>query len=320
MILTGSEIIKEFLFGRIRISPFDIDNVGPNSYDLTLNNKLLVYKDEVLDPRVKNYPTDEIIIPDDGYVMERGKFYLGCTNEATGSSHYTPMLQGRSSIARLGLITHLSAGFGDLGWYGQWTLEMVPFMSLRIYPNMRVCQVFFTMTTGVLTRYSGKYQDQSGPTASKIWMDKLRKPSNHKNFPILVEPEVFVKLLPLCKPNTKQIALIPWDQRYAVSDMGDVILVGDPKPLSVFFREWPHPLVPLVQLVKTKIYVHRLVAAAFLGPAMSSSGETLVVRHIDNDPTNNTLNNLVLDTHKEANSFEEEEQWHQEQPNDLPTL
>jgi dCTP deaminase len=296
MILTGSEIIKELLFGRIRIKPFNIDNVGPNSYDLTLSNKLLVYKEKVLDLKSEN-PVDEIVIPDTGYVLEQGKFYLGCTNEATGSSHYTPMLQGRSSIARLGLITHLSAGFGDLGWYGQWTLEMVPYVSVKIYPNMRICQVFFTKMSGLLTRYSGKYQDQTGPTASKLWMDKLQKSSSYHDIPMLVNKLVFDELLPLCKPGTSQIAYIPWDKRYVVSDMGDIIsLVNKPKLLSVFFRKEPYPLV---QLVETKIYVHRLIAAAFLGPAISSSGEPLVVRHKDDNPLNNKLSNLQFGTYKD---------------------
>jgi len=296
MILTGSEIIKELLFGRIRIKPFNIDNIGPNSCDLTLSNKLLIYKEKVLDPRSEN-KVDEITIPDDGYVLEQGKFYLGCTNEATGSSYYTPMLQGRSSVARLGLITHLSAGFGDLGWYGQWTLEMVPYVSVKIYPNMRICQVFFTKMAGLLTRYSGKYQDQTGPTASKIWMDKLREPSNYHNIPILVNNNLLNTLLPICKSGTTKIAYIPWDQRYVVSDMGDVIsLINKPKLLSVFFRKEAYPLV---QLVETKIYVHRLVAAAFLGPAVSTTGETLVVRHKDDNPLNNGLLNLQFGTHKE---------------------
>ena len=296
MILTGSEIIKEFLFGRIRISPFDIDNIGPNSCDLTLSNKLLVYKDKILDFKSENQ-ADEIVIPDSGYVLEQGKFYLGCTNEATGSSHYTPMLQGRSSVARLGLITHLSAGFGDLGWYGQWTLEMVPYVSIKIYPNMRICQVFFTKMSGLLTRYNGKYQGQTGPTASKLWMDKLRNQSSYHGFPILVDNLLFNKLLPLCKSGTSKIAYIPWDQRYVVSDMGDIIsLIYKPKLLSVFSRKEPYPLV---QLVETKIYVHRLVAAAFLGPAISPSGEALIVRHKDDDPSNNRLSNLQFGTHKD---------------------
>lgn len=296
MILTGSEIIKEILFGRIRIKPFIFDNVGPNSCDLTLSNKLLVYKEKTLDFKSSN-PTDEITIPDDGYVLEQGKFYLGSTNESTGSSHYTPMLQGRSSIARLGLITHLSAGFGDLGWYGQWTLEMVPYLPIRIYPNMRICQVFFTKMSGLLTRYSGKYQDQTGPTASKLWMDKLRTPGSYHDIPMLVSDDLLNILLPLCKPGTSKIAYIPWDQRYAVSDMGDVIsLINKPKLLSVFFRKEPYPLV---QLVETKIYVHRIIAAAFLGPAISASGDVLVVRHKDDNPLNNQLSNLQFGTHKD---------------------
>jgi len=295
--LSGSEIIKQVLLGRIRIDPFNIENVGPNSYDLTITNKLVVYDENVLDPRRKDLKTKEIIIPDNGYILQPGHFYLGSTVESTGSSHFVPMLHGRSSAARLGICAHIAAGLGDLGWYGQWTLEMVVPIPVLIYPNMRMCQVTFESVSGLVTRYSGKYQDQKDPTPSKIWMDNLRKPQSTQ-IPLLVEDEIMASIIDVCSVGTKQAAYIPWDKRYCVTDMGDVIsLIGVPKKLSEFTRkESPYKLVQIAG--RTKIYVHRLVAAAFLG-SPSFNGEIHIVRHKDDNYIDNRPSNLVYGTNQD---------------------
>lgn len=293
--LTGSEIIKQVLCGRIRISPFDLNRVGPNSYDLTLSDKLLVYDENVLDPRNECLKTMEVTIPDEGYVLCPSTLYLGSSVESTGSSHYVPMLHGRSSAARLGICAHIAAGLGDVGWYGQWTLEIVVPHKVIVYPGMRICQVTFEEVTGLVqNRYQGKYQDQKDPTPSKIWMDKLRKAQYL--YPMLVDNEIYESLKDLCSTGVNQIAYLPWDRRYCVSDVGDVIsLISKPKVLNTFTRDNEYKLV---QIAKNKIFVHRLIAAAFLGGPFFDS-VMHVVRHLDGNPINNRLDNLCYGTEKE---------------------
>lgn len=291
-ILTGSEIIKQVMDGRIIINPFNLNNIGPNSYDLTLGSSLSTYANKLLDANEENQMTT-FDIPDSGFILQPNILYLGHTIEYNGSSHYVPILHGRSSIARLGMFVHSSAGFGDLSWYGQWTLEITVTHPLKIYPNTRVCQVCFESIIGLETRYSGKYQDQSGPTPSKLWMDKLR--NNDCDIPILVSNDIKNKIISLCTDGTNKIAYIPWDTKYCVSDMGDIIsLVSkEPRLLSKFYRKNEYQYV---QIRKIKIYIHRLVASAFLGAPIHGN-EILIIRHLDGNPNNNILSNLRYGTH-----------------------
>ena len=122
MILTGDAIYKR-LGNSIIIDPFDFNKLNPNSYNLTLNNKLLVYNKQKLDMKINNdYHIVEI--PEEGLLLEPGRVYLGRTNEYTETQNLVPMLEGRSSHGRLGLFVHVSAGFGDIGFRGYWTLEL----------------------------------------------------------------------------------------------------------------------------------------------------------------------------------------------------
>lgn len=170
-ILTGPEIVRRIEAGDIVIDPFVPEHVGPNSVDLRLGETLMVYGRGTLDVRRDNPMYLQSILRD-GHVLEPGELYLGTTVERTWARNLVPCIEGRSSLARLGMMTHLSAGFGDCGWEGQWTLEIAVLRRLRIYPGMRVCQVSFAETVGEIRPYAGKYQDQSGPTASRAWMDK----------------------------------------------------------------------------------------------------------------------------------------------------
>lgn len=295
--ITGPEIIKQVLMGKIVIEPFNVDRVGPNSYDLTLSNKLLKYPESVREIDIrKQYELDELTIPDSGLYLEPDTLYLGSTQEKTGSSHFVPCLHGRSSAARVGLSAHIAAGLGDVGWIGQWTLEITVPHKVKIYPGISVCQVTFHFASGLKMSYGGKYQGQDGATASKIWMDKLRS-YRPTQFPILVEQQVFDDVIGLCDSDTTKIAYVPWDKRYCVSDMGDVIsLIRTPKKLSVFYRNNNYPLVQIAG--KTKITVHRLVAAAFLGPPYKD-GITRIVRHLDDNQQNCSLKNLKYGTEKD---------------------
>jgi len=157
MILSGSEI-KAQLGTNIRIDPFCDDQLNPNSYNLTLHDELLVYEEIVLDMKRPNRYR-RITIPEEGLVLQPNQLYLGRTIEFTETHNFVPMLEGRSSIGRLGLFVHVTAGFGDVGFCGYWTLEMFAVQPVRIYPGVQVCQIFYHSVLGEVTEYaSGKYQ------------------------------------------------------------------------------------------------------------------------------------------------------------------
>ena len=170
--LTGSKILDEIEAGHIRITPFDKTKVNPNSYNLTLNNTLLVYSDKVIDFK-KNNPTNKIIIPESGLVLKPNTLYIGRTNERCWTDRYIPQLDGRSSIGRLGITIHVTAGYGDIGWDGTWTLEIMAIHPVKIYPNIEFCQISYHTPYGLTDiQYEGRYQGQIDPTASRSSLDK----------------------------------------------------------------------------------------------------------------------------------------------------
>lgn len=116
MILTGKEILKR-LGNDIKIEPYDPNLLNPNSYNLRLHEDLLVYSEFPLDMKKPN-PVQNLKIPEDGLLLEPGKLYLGRTIEFTETHNLVPMLEGRSSIGRLGMFVHITAGFGDVGFKG----------------------------------------------------------------------------------------------------------------------------------------------------------------------------------------------------------
>jgi dCTP deaminase len=157
MILSGNEI-RQQLGRNILIDPFDESRLNPNSYNLSLHDELLVYEEVVLDMRKSNR-TERIRIPDDGLVLTPNQLYLGRTVERTETHNLVPMIEGRSSIGRLGLFVHVTAGFGDVGFCGYWTLEMFAVQPVKIYPGVPICQIFFHQIAGDITEYSSdKYQ------------------------------------------------------------------------------------------------------------------------------------------------------------------
>ena len=149
MILSGNEI-KQQLGGNIIIEPFDDVNLNPNSYNLSLHNELLVYEEVVLDMRKSNRVT-RVDIPAEGLVLTPNQLYLGRTIERTETHNLVPMIEGRSSIGRLGLFVHVTAGFGDVGFCGYWTLEMFAVQPVKIYPGVSICQLFFHQIAGDIT-------------------------------------------------------------------------------------------------------------------------------------------------------------------------
>lgn len=186
MFLTRRAILSAVENGDVIISPFHREYLSPNSYDVTLHPQLLVYDftdHPVLDLKRDN-PTLEFSIPDDGFVLQPGMLYIGMTNETAISKRYIPMFEGRSSMGRLGINTHITAGFGDIGWgferlddgteichYPTWTLEITVVHPVRIYPHIRIGQVFFVEPKGEIEWYRGKYGKQRKPQASQAFLD-----------------------------------------------------------------------------------------------------------------------------------------------------
>lgn len=170
MILSGKEI-RNNLNKNIFIEPFSEKQLNPNSYNLKLHNELLVYEDTILDMKKEN-KAQKIIIPEEGFLLEPNRLYLGRTVEYTKTDKYVPMLEGRSSIGRLGLFIHVTAGFGDVGFSGYWTLEMFCIQPIRIYAGVEICQVYYHSIAGDYDKYdSGKYQNNKGIQPSLLFKD-----------------------------------------------------------------------------------------------------------------------------------------------------
>ena len=170
MILSGKEIINR-QGNDIIIDPFNEKQVNPNSYNLKLHNELVVYDSNILDMKKDNTGT-KMIIPEDGLLLESNKLYLGRTVEYTETHNLIPMLEGRSSVGRLGLFVHVTAGFGDVGFKGYWTLEIFCVQPIKIYPNIEICQIFYHSIDGDYTSYEGgKYQANQDIQTSMLHKD-----------------------------------------------------------------------------------------------------------------------------------------------------
>lgn len=180
MILTGPEIYER-LGKDIEIDPFDESRLNPNSYNLTLHDELLTYEEIVLDMRRPNRFT-RLVIPPEGLVLTPNQLYLGRTVERTETHNLVPMLEGRSSIGRLGLFVHVTAGFGDVGFKGYWTLEMFAIQPIRIYSGVEICQIFYHTLEGAIKEYTsrddrgGKYQDNHDIQPSMMYRDFAPEP------------------------------------------------------------------------------------------------------------------------------------------------
>lgn len=159
MILTGKEIEKR-LGHDIIIEPYTSNQLNPNSYNLKLHNELLVYKNEILDSK-ENNETESIIIPSEGLILEPGQLYLARTVEYTETYGLVPMIIGRSSVGRLGITVHITSGFGDIGFCGYWTLQLTSVKPVRIYSNMKICQIFYHNILGEYDNYSSKKYQRS---------------------------------------------------------------------------------------------------------------------------------------------------------------
>jgi dCTP deaminase len=170
MILSGKKIASHIGIDII-IEPYNPGQLNPNSYNLKLHNELLVYDQHQLDMKIEN-TASKIIIPEEGLLLEPNRLYLGRTYEYTKTLNFVPMLEGRSSIGRLGMFIHVTAGFGDVGFQGYWTLEIFVIQPLIIYPFVEVCQIYYHSIDGEYDTYkSGKYQANQGIQPSLLFRD-----------------------------------------------------------------------------------------------------------------------------------------------------
>ncbi len=170
MILSGLEI-QRHIGKEIIIEPYDPARLNPNSYNLTLHDKLLAYDRDILDMKTPN-PAHEITIPPEGLLLQPGRLYLGRTREYTKTDGFVPMLEGRSSTGRLGLFIHVTAGFGDVGFAGYWTLEIFCIQPIRVYAGAQICQIYYHSILGDYDRYhSRKYQNNTDIQPSMMYLD-----------------------------------------------------------------------------------------------------------------------------------------------------
>jgi dCTP deaminase len=156
MILTDKQILQAIDDGAIVVTPFDRANLGSNSYDVHLGRAMATYKPAILDARTHN-PLDHFELPDEGYVLHPDTLYLGVTEEYTETHRHVPFLEGKSSVGRLGIDIHATAGKGDVGFCNYWTLEISVRQPVRVYPGMPIGQlIYFDVAGDVLVPYDKK--------------------------------------------------------------------------------------------------------------------------------------------------------------------
>lgn len=178
MILSDRRILEEIEKGTIKIEPYNRDCLGSNSYDVHLGSTLAKYKEEVLDAR-KHNEIEYFEIPEDGYVLQPDDFYLGVTLEYTETHAHVPFLEGKSSTGRLGIDIHATAGKGDVGFCGNWTLEISCKQPVRVYRGMPIGQlIYFPVEGEIQVRYNqkqnAKYSHQPNkPVESMMWKNSF---------------------------------------------------------------------------------------------------------------------------------------------------
>jgi dCTP deaminase len=183
MILSDRTIRDEVANGRIVIEPFDPDCVQPSSVDLHLDRWFRVFRNHTMayiDVKQNLEDLTELVsvADDDPFILHPGEFVLGSTLERVAlPDDLVGRLEGKSSLGRIGLLIHSTAGFVDAGWDGQLTLELsnVASLPITLYPDMKIGQIsFMRMTTPADAPYGAgglgsKYQGQRGPRPSRYW-------------------------------------------------------------------------------------------------------------------------------------------------------
>lgn len=174
MILSDKKILEALASGEIVIEPFRPESLGTNSYDVHLGKHLAVYKERVLDAK-KHNQVEHFDIPEEGFVLQPGTLYLGVTEEYTETHGAVPFLEGKSSIGRLGIDIHATAGKGDVGFSNTWTLEISCVQPVRVYAGMPIGQLIYFAVEGEIENYynrkqNAKYnQRTTRPVESMMW-------------------------------------------------------------------------------------------------------------------------------------------------------
>ncbi len=178
MILTDQEILNCIEKGLIKLEPFNLSCLGTNSYDVHLGKTLALYESEVLDAKAHN-KIKTFEIPEEGFVLMPNQLYLGVTLEYTETHAHVPFLEGKSSVGRLGIDIHATAGKGDVGFCNYWTLEISAQKPVRIYYGMPIGQIIYFETKGeIINAYNkkpnAKYNDKTAlPVESMMFKNKF---------------------------------------------------------------------------------------------------------------------------------------------------
>lgn len=178
MILSDKAILEAMAKGDIVIEPYDRSRLGTNSYDVHLSKHLATYLAPVLDAKSHNQ-VRHFEIPEEGFVLHPGQVYLGSTFEYTETHAHVPFLEGKSSVGRLGIDIHATAGKGDVGFCNHWTLEISVAQPVRVYAGMPIGQlIYFYVQGDVETMYnkktSAKYNNRSPlPLESMMWKNRF---------------------------------------------------------------------------------------------------------------------------------------------------
>lgn len=178
MILSDKQILTEIKNKNIVIKPYRKECLGTNSYDVHLGEWLAVYEDDILDAK-KHNKIVHMKIPKEGVVLLPSRLYLGVTEEYTETMTCVPFLEGKSSVGRLGIDIHATAGKGDVGFKNNWTLEISVRQPVRVYTGMPIGQlIYFAVDGEIETTYdkkkSAKYNKKTvKPVESMMWKNKF---------------------------------------------------------------------------------------------------------------------------------------------------
>lgn len=185
MLLSDRDIAAEIKAGRVQVEPFEPKMIQPSSVDVRLDRFFRVFENhryEVIDPSVEQSElTREVAVaPNEFFILHPGEFVLASTYEViTLPDEIAGRLEGKSSLGRLGLLTHSTAGFIDPGFSGHITLELsnVANLPVKLYPGMKIGQLCLIKLSSPAEHpygsavYGSRYQGQRGPTPSKSWLN-----------------------------------------------------------------------------------------------------------------------------------------------------
>ena len=177
MILTDKEILLSMEKGLIKVEPFVLSCLGTNSYDVHLGKTLAVYTDHVLDAK-KHNQIQSFEIPPEGFVLEPSRFYLGVTEEYTETHAHVPFLEGKSSVGRLGIDIHATAGKGDVGFCNYWTLEISVKQPVRVYAGMPIGQLIYFDVKGEIQNLYNKKSSAKYNTKTHLPVESMMFKNN----------------------------------------------------------------------------------------------------------------------------------------------